>query len=73
MGHHAGMSKVARLYQDSEEGRKRIEHHEKILISKDWHLFLILFGLRVRVVQLEHGNCCLVTELGDLQIVEWRI
>jgi hypothetical protein len=61
MGHPAGMSKVTRLYQDSEEGRKRIEHHEKILISKDWQLFLILFGLRVRVVQLEHDNCCLVS------------
>ena len=67
------MSKVARLYQDSEEGRKRIEHHEKILISKDWHLFLILFGLRVRVVSWSMVTAAWIAELGDLQIAEWRI
>ena len=35
MGHPAGMSKVTRMYQDSEEGRKNIKSYEKMLISKD--------------------------------------
>jgi hypothetical protein len=29
------MSKVTRMYQDSEEGRKNIKSYEKMLISKD--------------------------------------
>jgi hypothetical protein len=35
IGHTAAMSKATSLYQDSEEGRKRIKHHEKILVSKN--------------------------------------
>jgi hypothetical protein len=35
MGHPAGMSKVAKLYQDSKEGVKIMKKYEKILKSKD--------------------------------------
>jgi hypothetical protein len=35
MGHPAGMSKVAKLYQDSKEGVKMMKKYEKILKSKD--------------------------------------
>jgi hypothetical protein len=35
MGHPAYVSKATKFYQDGEEGRKSIKHHEKILISKD--------------------------------------
>ncbi|TAE92792.1 MAG: hypothetical protein EAZ81_01720, partial [Verrucomicrobia bacterium] len=35
MGHPAGMSKVAKLYQESKEGVKMMKKYEKILKSKD--------------------------------------
>jgi hypothetical protein len=35
MGHPAGMSKVVRLYQESEAGKKMIAKFDKMLDSKD--------------------------------------
>ena len=35
MGHHAGMSKVVKLYQDSTEGQKLMAKYKKTLKSKD--------------------------------------